>query len=385
MKRIEKFKEQLPVYLRRLRTLTIKESLQVIRDPSTLLIAILFPIVLMTIYGAGINLDSTEVTLGIAVKDTGSLAQSLAESISSTPTFKVKLSHDTRELGDDMRAGSIRGFVVIRSDFSKRFLANDFSQPSVLVVTDGSLPNTASFVAAYVQGAYSVWAREEMRSLGRKPLTSLQLETRSWFNPSTKSRNFLLPGSVTIIMTVVGALLTSLVIAREWERGTMESLLAAGVTRFELIAFKFIPYFVLGLVSFTICTFMTVEVFSVPLEAPLWSLYLFGALFLASALGLGLLLSTLLRNQYNAAQAALNAAFLPALMLSGYVFEISSMPKPIQLVTNIVPARYFVTAMQTLFQAGNVWPVLLKSMLGLGLAGAAFLELTFRKTKRSLE
>lgn len=373
------------VRMRRLQTLTKKETLQIMRDPSTLLIAIVFPIILMTIYGAGINLDSSEMSLGIAVEDTGALAQSFAESLSSTPTFHVKLRHNTHDLGDDLRASKIRGFVVLRSDFSKRFLANDFSEPSVLIVTDGALPNTANFVSAYVQGAYAIWAREETRNLGRQPSSGLQLETRSWFNPSTKSRNFLLPGSVTIIMTVVGALLTSLVIAREWERGTMEALLAAGVTRFELIAFKFIPYFVLGLASFSICSFMTVEVFDVPLEAPIWTLYLFGSLFLASALGLGLLLSTLLRNQYNAAQAALNAAFLPALMLSGYVFEISSMPKPIQLVTNIVPARYFVTAMQTLFQAGNIWPVLLKSMLGLAIAGAAFLGLTFKKTKRSLE
>jgi ABC-2 type transport system permease protein len=186
-------------------------------------------------------------------------------------------------------------------------------------------------------------------------------------------------------MTVIGALLTALVVAREWERGTMESLLAAGVSRLELLGSKLLPYFLLGLMSFSICALLTHSVFDVPFRGSLLLLMGTGAAFLCSALGIGLLLSTVLRNQYNAAQAALNAAFLPAMMLSGFVFEISSMPWPIRAVSSIVPARYFVTAMQTLFQAGDVMAVITRSLIGLSLASVGFLGLTLLNTKRTLE
>jgi len=190
---------------------------------------------------------------------------------------------------------------------------------------------------------------------------------------------------VTLIMTVVGALLTALVVAREWERGTMEALLAAGVSRFELVVSKLVPYFLLGQLAFTICVVMTRFVFDVPLRGSLGTLYFVGSAFLASALGMGLLLSTLLRNQYNAAQMALNLAFLPAMMLSGFVFEVRSMPLPIQMVSAFIPARYFVTAMQTVFQAGDVWSVIARALIGLSLAAAGFLGLTLLSTRRRLE
>ncbi|HXS15735.1 MAG TPA: ABC transporter permease, partial [Polyangiaceae bacterium] len=259
------------------------------------------------------------------------------------------------------------------------------SSPAIEIVTDAAEPNTANFVASYARGALAVWQREERAQLGLGPLPSWSLEMRSWFNPSMTSRNFLLPGSVTIIMTVIGALLTALVVAREWERGTMEALLAAGVSRWELLGSKLLPYFALGLVSFNICVLLTCYVFDVPFRGSVWLLMGTGATFLCSALGIGLLLSTVLRNQYNAAQAALNAAFLPAMMLSGFVFEVSSMPLPVRAVSTIVPARYFVTAMQTLFQAGDVTAVLTRSLLGLSLASAGFLGLTLLNTRRRLE
>lgn len=375
----------LGVRYRRLFALCQKETLQIVRDPSTLLMAFAFPIVLLFIFGYGINLDSSVVRLGVVLEDTSPEAERLAQTLAASPSLRVELGHDQREMADALRAGRIRGMLVVRSDFSRRLLRGDATTPTLQVVTDGAEPNTANFVSAYVQGAYAVWQREETKRGGLAPQAGLSLETRSWFNPSTKSRNFLLPGSITIIMTVVGALLTALVVAREWERGTMEALLAAGVTRFELIASKLIPYFFLGMAAFLLCVGITVWLFDVPLRGSIPTLLLVGATFLGSGLGLGLLLSTALRNQYNAAQAALNLAFLPALMLSGFVFEISSMPRAIRLVTNIVPARYFVTAMQTLFQAGDVWPVLGRSLFGLAVAAFAFIGVTLLVTRRRLE
>jgi len=186
-------------------------------------------------------------------------------------------------------------------------------------------------------------------------------------------------------MTVIGALLTSLVVAREWERGTMEALLASPVTRTELLLSKLLPYYALGIISLFLCVGVAVFIMHVPFRGSLLALWGIGSLFLTSSLGVGLLMSTLLRNQFNAAQAALNTAFLPAMMLSGFLFEIRSMPAVIRAITYLMPARYFVTAMQTLFQAGNVWPILLSSGVYLALASIFFIGLTALKTRRRLE
>lgn len=374
--------------LQRLLALVKKELLQILRDPSTLLISFLFPAVLMLVFGWGINLDSTVVRLGVFDQDGSPSARRLVETYRNTPGFRLVEANSVVELSDQLRAGTIQGFVVLPVDFDERVLSGARTQPLAQVITDGAEPNGANFVATYVQATFGVWAREESvrRGLGIKaPPKDFTLETRVWFNPSTKSRNSILPGSVTIIMTVVGALLTALVVAREWERGTMEALLAAGVSRVELVLSKLIPYFLLGQLAFTICVAMTILLFEVPLRGSLGALYFVGSAFLASALGMGLLLSTVLKNQYNAAQAALNIAFLPALMLSGFVYEIRSMPLPIQAVSAIIPARYFVTAMQTVFQSGDVWSVLTRSLFGLTLAAIGFLGLTFLNTRRRLE
>jgi ABC-2 type transport system permease protein len=208
---------------------------------------------------------------------------------------------------------------------------------------------------------------------------------RSWFNPAALSRNFIVPGSIALIMTIIGALLTSLVIAREWERGTMEALLSTAVTRTELLLSKVLPYYALGMVSMLLCLLVAVWLFRVPFRGSLLLLLLYTTLFLGSALGLGLLLSTVLRNQFNAAQAALNAAFLPATMLSGFVFEIASMPAPVRAVTYLIPARYFISSLQTLFQAGFVGRILVDDFLFLTASAAFFLGLSALRTRRRLD
>jgi ABC-2 type transport system permease protein len=255
----------------------------------------------------------------------------------------------------------------------------------LLIVTDGSEPNTANFVESYFRNAWDQWQQQRAASLGVRHEPLVRLEARFWYNPAAESRNYLIPGSITIIMTVIGALLTSLVIAREWERGTMEALLASPVTKSEILLSKLIPYYGLGMISLVICVLVAVFLLKVPFRGSVWVLLLGGSLFMGSSLGLGLLLSTATRNQFNAAMAALNAGFLPALILSGFIYEIRSMPLPIRALTQLVPARYFVTLMQTLFQAGNIWAVLWPSMLFMGLAAVFFLGLTALKTRRRLE
>lgn len=224
---------------------------------------------------------------------------------------------------------------------------------------------------------------EVFRMLSFEPLIDVQ--TRYWFNPATISQHFIIPGAITIIMTVIGAILTSLVIAREWERGTMEALLSTEVTRVELLLCKLIPYYFLGMLAMLLCMLVSVFVLGVPYRGSLVILFFITSLFLLSTLGMGLLISTITRNQFNAAQVALNAAFLPSIMLSGFIFQIDSMPAAIRVVTYIIPARYFVSTLQSLFLAGNIPVVLMVNTLFLIASAVMFIGLTWMKTKRRLD
>jgi ABC-2 type transport system permease protein len=375
---------KVPVSFRRLYALCRKETWQILRDPSSNLIAFALPVVMLFIFGYGINLDSTAVNIGLVLEDTSPEARHFADNLYGSPYFVVHAAETQAVIGQALTEGRVRGFVVVPLDFAEKLKQPTGTAP-LLVVTDGSEPNTANFVQNYVTGAWSGWIQQRASERGETPPTRISIEPRFWFNPAAESRNFLIPGSITIIMTVIGALLTSLVVAREWERGTMEALLASPVTRTELLLSKLLPYYVLGIVSLFLCVGVAALMMHVPFRGSLVILWAIGSLFLASSLGLGLLLSTVLRNQFVAAQAALNAAFLPALMLSGFLFEIRSMPAIIQGATYLIPARYFVTAVQTLFQAGNVSPVLLHSGIFLVVAGSFFIGLTALKTHRSLE
>jgi len=373
-----------PVSWRRLLALCRKESYQIVRDPSSVLIAFILPVVLLFIFGFGVSLDSSRMRIGLVVEDGSADAQQFAEALYDSPFIAAVRGHSRVQMIESLRNGGVRGVIVLPPDFARRLQAGADPAPLVLL-TDGTEPNTASFVASFAQGAWQIWLDQRARSAGRTDSAGITVSPRYWFNPSTVSRNFLVPGSIAVIMTIIGALLTSLVVAREWERGTMEALLSTPVTRTELLLSKVLPYYLLGIASMLICVAVTVWILGVPLKGSLSVLFVVTSLFLGSALGLGLLLSTMTRNQFNAAQAALNAAFLPATLLSGFVFEISSMPLPVQAVTYLVPARYFVSALQTLFQAGQVWPVLWRQMLLLLLSAVFWLGLTAWKTRRRLD
>jgi ABC-2 type transport system permease protein len=369
---------------RRLTALCRKESYQIVRDPSSIVIAFALPVILLMIFGYGVNLDAARVRVGVLNQDSGPDAALFVASLAASPYFEPHPSASREELTQWLTAGEVRGIVILQSDFGAR-LARPGDTAPLEIITDGAEPNTASFVAAYIEGAWQSWARQRALDKGIPIAPPVDVIARYWFNPAALSRNFIVPGSIAIIMTIIGALLTSLVIAREWERGTMEALLSTPVTRSELLLSKILPYYVLGILSMLICLGIAVWVFEVPFRGSLVLLILYTSLFLGSSLGLGLLLSTVTRNQFNAAQAALNAAFLPATMLSGFVYEIASMPAPIQAVTYLIPARYFISALQTLFQAGFVGRILLEDLLFLVASAAFFLGLTALRTRRRLD
>jgi ABC-2 type transport system permease protein len=369
---------------RRLMALCRKESWQIVRDPSSILIAFVLPVILLFIFGFGINLDANKVRLGVVIEDSGAEAQRFADVLAGSPYIEVYRDASRPHMRARLAAGEVRGMVVIASDFSAKVRKGQ-GNAAIQVLTDGAEPNTANFLGSYLQGAWQVWLSQRATDQGLPQPPITELTPRYWFNPTTVSRNYLVPGSISVIMTIIGALLTSLVVAREWERGTMEALLSTPVTRAELLLSKILPYYVLGMAAMLMCVLVATLIMGVPLRGSWWLLFIVSSLFLCSGLGLGLLLSTVTRNQFVAAQGALTAAFLPATMLSGFVFEINSMPLPVQLFTYLIPARYFVSALQTLFQAGDIGYVLFINIGFLFLSAIFWLGLTALKTSRRLD
>ena len=369
---------------RRVRALCVKETRQIVRDPSSWLIAFVIPLLLLFIFGYGINLDSSKLRVGVLLEQRSEEALDFTHALTGSPYIDATLSNSRPQLIEMMQAGRIRGLVVIPVDFAEKMTRADDDAP-IQVITDGSEPNTANFVQGYVQGIWQLWQAQRASDRGEtfEPLIDVQM--RYWFNPAAISQHFIIPGAVTIVMTVIGAILTSLVVAREWERGTMEALLSTEVTRTELLLCKLIPYYFLGMLAMLLCMLVSVFVLGVPYRGSLVLLFIITSLFLLSTLGMGLLISTLTRNQFNAAQVALNAAFLPSVMLSGFIFQIDSMPAAIRVVTYIIPARYFVGTLQSLFLAGNIPVVLAINTLFLIASAVMFIGLTWMKTKRRLD
>lgn len=369
---------------RRLNALYIKEFYQMIRDPSCLLIGFGLPLILMFIYGFGVSLDLDHLRIGLVMEDTAPDAQRFAQSLVGSPFFEVKVVRDRRELSEDIVSGAIRGFVVIPSYFSE-FRQRQGQIAPIQVIADGSETNTANFVQNYVQGAWQNWLQQEEISENLQGLSLVTVQPRFWYNEQLASRNFLIPGSMAIIMALIGTLLTSLVVSREWERGTMEALMSTPVHIVEILVGKLVPYFLLGMGTMTMTVCIAVFFYQVPFRGSFLVLALVSGTFLFSSLGQGLFISTLARNQFAASQAAIVSAFLPAFMLSGFIFEIASMPTPIRMLTYLIPARYFVSSLQTLFLVGNVWSLIFYNLLGMFILGFFLFFITARRTVKRLD
>jgi len=371
-------KLRLPAFSpRRVAALVRKESFQAVRDPSTILIAFVLPAIMLFLFAYAVSLDIRQVNIGVVAESDGPAARSLAAAFAGTRYFRVTPARDRREVTGDLIGGRLRGLVVIPQDFDAR-LAKGGDEPLVQVITDASQPNTANFVSNYAQGVVDLW-RSQRSGAGT---AIFSFEPRFWFNAEVESRRFLLPGAIAIIMTMIGTLLTALVLAREWERGTMEAVMATPASVPEILIGKLAPYFVLGLAATAISALLSTLFFGVPLRGSWWVLLLLSSVFLVGALGQGLLISAVAKNQFIAAQIALFSGFMPAFMLSGFLFEIDAMPLPIRLLTYLVPARYFVASLQTVFLAGDLWGVLWHNiliMLGLGVGLVTVARLATKK------
>jgi ABC-2 type transport system permease protein len=357
---------------RRIRALVVKETRQVIRDPSSIALGVVLPMILILLFGYGLSLDVKNVPIAVVVEDPTPTAMELVAGFQLSPYFHAQITRSMPPAERLMLERSVDAIVRIPSDFERRVNAG---HAEVQVLLHGGDANRARIIQGYVQGAIQAWnARQaaEGKVIGgaagkandmTMPGGSAVVQMRLWFNDANESRYFLVPGLIVLVMTLIGALLTAMVMAREWERGTLESLFVTPVRSEEILLGKTIPYFLLGMIGLALCIISAKYLFHVPLRGTLPVLLGASMLYVLVALGIGLLISSAVKNQLVASQLALLATFMPALMLSGFLFDLRSMPTPIRLITYVLPARYYVTLLQTIFLAGNVWRVIVPNML----------------------
>jgi ABC-2 type transport system permease protein len=364
--------------MRRVESLVRKEGRQIIRDPSSIAIGIVLPVVLIRLFGYGLSLDVTHTPVAVVLEDPSPAATDLAASFRLSPYFDARLMTSMPEAERLMRARKIDGIVRIRSDFARKLSLGD---AEVQVLLHGVDANHARIIQTYAQGAVGQWAAKRAAQGEDVPTGPVVVQSRLWFNEANESRYFLVPGLIVLIMTLIGAFLTSLIVAREWERGTMEALFVTPVRPDEILVGKTVPYFVLGMIGLLLCLAAAKFLFHVPFRGSVMVLGGVSILYLLVALGIGLLISSAFKSQFVASQIALLVTFLPALMLSGFLFDLRSMPALVRIITYVLPARYYVTLLQTIFLAGDIWTVILPNAAVLaGMAGLVLLL-----TRRSIQ
>lgn len=367
----------------RLRGMIIKESLQIVRDPSSIAIAFIMPVILLFLFGYGVSLDAKHVPVGLVIEQPDAVTASLAGSFAQSEYFTPQYFQSIQTAEAALNERRIDGIIWLKNNFSEQLLSGQ--EPGIAIRVNGVNSNQAGITQGYIQGVWITWLEHYAESMGRSLHQAVQMEQRVWFNPALTSSLFLVPGLVAIIMTLIGSMLTSMVIAREWDRGTMEAILVTPLRTNEFLAGKLIPYFILGMGSMLFTVALAIWQFDVPLRGSFWVLLLSSSLFMLVSLAIGLLISIASKNQFVAGQVSIIVTFLPAFMLSGFIFDIHSMPAAIQLITHIVPARYFVAILQTLFLAGDIWPVLLANMGALLLMLFLFAVIVRKKSNNHLE
>ena len=367
--------------LRRIRALTLKETRQILRDPSSIAIGIVFPLMMILLFGYGLSLDVTRVSVAAVDLDGSADSASLLGAFRLSPYFGITTVRSLAEAKALVLNRKADGALVIPSDFTRR---RHLGEAEVEVLVNGTDPNQARIMQAYAQGPVALWGAAQAgagASFSPGPVVVLD---RMWFNESNESHYFLVPGLIVLVMTIIGAFLTAMVVAREWERGTLEALFVTPVRAGDFLWSKLIPYFVLGMIGFALCFLAGDFLFHVPLRGSLLLLCLASMIYLLVALGVGLLVSTLVKSQFLASQLAMLLTFLPAMMLSGFLYDLRSMPGLIQGITYALPARYAVALMQTIYLAGDVPRVVWPNLAVLAAMAAALLVLTRLATRKRL-
>ncbi len=362
----------------RIRALVWKETRQIVRDPSSIAIGAVLPLILILLFGYGLSLDVKNVPVAVVVEYPAADAIELAAGFQLSPYFRPVMLRSMPPAQQMLLEHRVDGIVRIPADFSRRLAAGN---ADVQLIVHGGDANRARIIEGYVQGIVAVWSSRLAAQGQPAASTPVNVQARLWFNEADDSRYFLVPGLIVLVMTLIGGLLTAMVMAREWERGTLESLFVTPVRSDEILLGKTIPYFVLSLFGFGLCVLSAKFLFQVPLRGSMWVLLGASMLYVLIALGIGLLISSWVRNQLVASQLTMLITFMPAFMLSGFLFDLRSMPTAVRLITYVLPARYYVALLQSVFLAGDVWSVIVPNTLALALM-AAVLALGSRAVMR---
>ena len=373
-------------FWQRLIALTRKEARQLIRDPGSIAIGILLPIILILIFGYGLSLDVKNAPLAVVLEDASPTAAQAVAGLQLTPYISPVMLASMREAEALMRQRKVDGIVRVPGDFSRRLAAGD---ASIQVIVHGADAAKATIVLRYATGALLQNAQRNADRAGNAPggdgIGAVTIEQRLWFNSANTSTWYLVPGLIVLIMTLVGAFLTALVMAREWERGTLEALFVTPARPVEILLAKIIPYFGIGMVGLLLCLLAARFLFDVPMQGSLAAIVVSAMFYLLVAVGMGLVISSVTRSQFLASQVALILSFLPSLMLSGFLFDLRNVPMPINVIGHAVPATYFMELLRTLFLAGNVWSLVVRDCLILLVYAAVLLGIARVVTRKKLD
>jgi ABC-2 type transport system permease protein len=377
------------VNLRRTFAVMRKEVIQIMRDPLSLLVIFAMPIVQLVIYGYGVNLDIKHIPLCVYDRDATQTSQDLLKHFQATDYFKIVDVADSYE--DVIRRideGQCIAAVVVPRQFSEDLHSS--GQAKVQALLDASDSNTASIAMGYAQGivqAYSQGVQIDWQQRhGLPPVApNITFQPRTWYNEDLESMSNIVPGVIAMVMAVVGAFLTSLTIAREWERGTMEQLISTPVRKLEIQAGKLIPYFLIGMMDTAICAGAAIWWFGVPFRGSWTLLFACSALFLVAVLSLGYLFSVTSKSQLGASQMALLATLLPTFLLSGFIFPIDQMPVVVQWITRILPARYYVSILRNVFLKGTPVRLLTTDLAALAIIAMVLIIRATRAFQKRLE
>jgi ABC-2 type transport system permease protein len=343
--------------LNRLMAVAKKEIIQILRDSRSLIIVVLMPVTLMLLFGYGVNLDLKGLPVYVLDRDGSQQSQDLLKHFQASQYFHiVRAVNDYTSITRALDDGSAKMAIVIPWNFSQRL--SEGGPVQVQAIVDATDDNTANVLIGYTQAVVQGYSSEvQTRWLTQRGQqiqpAPIGVETRTWYNENLESSAFIIPGVLALVMSVIGAFLTSLTIAREWERGTMEQLISTPVSAMEIMLGKLAPYFILGMFDVIVCAVIAIYWFHVPFRGSFITLLISSAMFLIVVLSLGFFISVLAKNQFAASQIALLITFLPAFLLSGFLFSIEQMPVALQWITRILPARYYVSVLKKIFLKGT--------------------------------
>lgn len=369
-------------FIRRLMAMVRKEFQQLLRDNSSILIGVALPILLILIIGYGISLDVKNVPVAVVLEDTSPTTHDVLSFMNGSEYFSpiyVTSMHEAKKLMNERKADAI---VRVPPDFSANLFTGSSSLQLILYGVDSS---TATVVKGYVQGAVKQWQElNKHKFANNSGIGAVSVESRMWFNDGNSSTWYFVPGLIVLIMTIVGAFLTALVMAREWERGTLEALFISPVKPVEILLSKMIPYFCVAMLGFVLCLIAARFLYGVPMHGSLAIVILCSMLYLFVALGMGLVISSVTKSQFVACQLALVVSLLPAVMLTGFLFDLRSVPAFIRNIGQVLPATYYMQLLKSLFLAGNNWPLIYKNCAILSLYALFFLAIALKVTQKRI-